>query len=41
MVKGRPEYWIKWEGYTEAVNTWEPLTNLLKCMKIIARFENE
>jgi hypothetical protein len=32
---------VKWEGYEEKNNTWEPLTNLSSCVTMIADYENE
>ena len=32
---------MKWEGYEEKNNTWEPLTNLSSCVTMIADYENE
>ncbi|KAJ7928429.1 hypothetical protein B0H13DRAFT_982386 [Mycena leptocephala] len=32
------EYNIKWEGYTDAENTWEPLENLRGCRSHILKF---
>ena len=41
LVNKRLEYFIKWEGYNESNNTWEPLTNLSSCIGMIAEYENE
>ncbi|CAD8051992.1 unnamed protein product [Paramecium sonneborni] len=35
------QYCIKWEGYSEAENTWEPLRNLKNIQSDIEEFENQ
>jgi hypothetical protein len=40
-INGSPEYLVKWKGFSEYECTWEPLSNLAACAKIIARYEKE
>lgn len=37
--KGQRQYLIKWRGWPETANTWEPLENLLSCSDVIDAFE--
>ncbi len=39
-VKGsKVEYLVKWEGYSEADNTWEPTRNLCNVLYLIDEYE--
>ncbi|KAJ9558277.1 hypothetical protein OSB04_012891 [Centaurea solstitialis] len=37
--QGKPQYLIKWRGWPESTNTWEPVENLLSCPDVIEAFE--
>ncbi|KAF6145442.1 hypothetical protein GIB67_032565 [Kingdonia uniflora] len=37
--KGQVQYLVKWRGWPEAANTWEPADNLQLCSDMIAAFE--
>lgn len=41
-VKGkRVQYLVKWEGYSEDQNTWEPLSNLRNVKDLVQEYERK
>jgi chromobox protein 1 len=38
-VKGKKEYFVKWEGYPESQNTWEPYSHLKSVKDMVREFE--
>ena len=38
---GEVKYLVKWYGYDEKDNTWEPIQNLAGCLGLVADFEKE
>ncbi|KAE9604938.1 putative chromatin remodeling & transcriptional activation CHROMO-DOMAIN family [Lupinus albus] len=39
IFKGKVQYLVKWEGWPESTNTWEPLQNLKNVPEMIEAFE--
>ena len=38
LKRGKLEYWVKWSGYTDDYNTWEPELNLTNSKESINNF---
>ena len=41
LKKGKLEYLVKWSGYTDEYNTWEPVSNLENSKEAIEDFHGE
>nr|AMR36248.1 HP1D2 [Drosophila eugracilis] len=41
FARGRPQYLIKWLGFPEKDNSWEPLEGVAHCSTLLADFEAE
>ncbi|XP_017078493.1 chromo domain-containing protein cec-3 [Drosophila eugracilis] len=39
FIEGRPMALVKWKGFPEEANSWEPLENLHNCMKLFCDFQ--
>ena len=35
----QPEYLVKWKGYDNYENTWEPISNLSRARRLVREFE--
>ena len=40
LVAGKKEYLVKWEGYADKHNSWEPVENLANVVSEIAAYHN-
>ncbi|XP_031616853.1 heterochromatin protein 1-like [Contarinia nasturtii] len=40
FISGKPHYLIKYKGYPDSENTWEPIENL-NCKRLIQKFEKD
>ena len=41
LVDGRKQYLVKWKGYDNSDNTWEPVDNLMNCWTLVKRYHQQ
>jgi len=41
VKNGKPEYLIKWKGYSEDDCTWEPEINLGSCKEMLKKYNDK
>lgn len=41
LFRRRVQYLVKWEGYSESENTWEPVQHLMHCWELVEKFHLE
>lgn len=41
VVHGRSQYLVKWENYSSADNTWEPLSNLKSVLHLVEQYDKK
>ena len=40
-IEGKTEYLVKWKGFDESENSWEPIENLKNVHAVVDAFERE
>jgi hypothetical protein len=38
---GTPYYWLKWKGWPDSSNSWEPLYHLENCQELVKEFHSK
>ena len=41
LARKGQQYLVKWKGYPDSENTWEPLKNLVNCQLLLRQFRQE